>query len=285
MKSMTGFGTCSYHDEHCTVRCEIRCLNSKGLDVYIHSGMFPGEMDIQIRKMAEEILQRGKIDIFLHVHSSDILPLELNTNVLIKYYQKVMEASEILNAGKEGLLAALLRWEGVTEKKTPELSEKIKETILQCLRKSMMHAEEFRIKEGEKLYSFFLERIRSIQSCLQEIHPLVPQRLIYMKDKLQKHMSEMSVSPDANRLEQEMIYYAERLDIKEELDRFQLHLQHLQEVMKEEMPGKKMGFICMELQREINTLSNKAADAKIQKWAVLIKEEVEKLREQAMNVA
>ncbi|MCX8080276.1 MAG: DUF1732 domain-containing protein [Bacteroidia bacterium] len=284
MKSMTGFGHASLAEGGKSVKCDVRTLNGKGMDVYLHSNIFLGEQDLVLRKKAEEILQRGRVDIYITLHSDEELPVVIHTSVLKKYYSEIQKAAADINADMSGVLSTLIRMEGVSEKNSESLLLNSGNLIEKVVTAALHNADTFRRREGEKLKSFFLERIKWIENYFSEIRVLEPGRLEIQKEKIRKQLLELSAEFDMNRLEQELIYYAEKMDIREELDRFGMHLEHLKECMNEENPGKKMVFFCQELHREINTLSNKAAHAGIQKWAVSVKEEIEKFREQAMNV-
>jgi uncharacterized protein (TIGR00255 family) len=222
--------------------------------------------------------------VYLNIISSDILPVALHGEVLKKYYEEIQKIGKDIQADMQGVLAALIRMEGVVEKNTFSIDEHLRQLIYATLNEALQKTEEFRIREGEKLHVFFMERLEQIERSFEEIIKRVPLRMQKIKEKIRKQIQDLSVETDENRFEQELIYYAEKMDVQEETDRFKMHIQHLREAMKEDMPGKKMVFFCQELHREINTLSNKAMDAGIQKYAVGIKEEIEKFREQAMNV-
>lgn len=281
---MTGFGSAFRNDGKASIRCEIRCLNSKGMDVYLHTNTSLGEDDITIRQHIENKLKRGRADVYLHINFSDILPVALHGNVLKKYYEEIQNIGKDIQADMQGVLAALIRMEGVVEKNTFSIDDPLRQLIYATLNEVLQKTEEFRIREGEKLHAFFLERLEQIERPFEEITKRLPFRMQKIKEKIRKQIQDLSVEMDENRFEQELIYYAEKLDVQEETDRFKMHIQHLRDAMNEDMPGKKMVFFCQELHREINTLSNKSMDAGIQKYAVEIKEEIEKFREQAMNV-
>jgi uncharacterized protein (TIGR00255 family) len=284
IKSMTGFGSAIRSNGKSSIRFEIRCLNSKGMDVYLHTNTFLGEDDIAIRQHIENKLKRGRADVYLQINSTDILPLALHGDVLKKYFEEIQKIGKDIQADMQGVFAALIRMEGVVEKNTFSMDEPLRQLIYVTLNEALQKTEEFRIREGEKLHVFFLERLELIERSFDEIIKRVPSRMLKIKEKIRKQIQDLSVETDENRFEQELIYYAEKLDVQEEADRFKMHIQHLRDAMNEDMPGKKMVFFCQELHREINTLSNKAMDAGIQKYAVGIKEEIEKFREQAMNV-
>lgn len=284
IKSMTGFGSAIRNDGKTTVRCEIRCLNSKGMDVYLHTNSSLGEDDITLRQHIENRLKRGRADVYLQINSSDILPVVLHGEVLKKYYEEIQKIGYDVQADMQGVFAALIRMEGVLEKNAFTINEPLRQLIYSTVNDAIQSTDYFRVREGEKLSMFFQERLEQIERSFEEIVKRLPSRMLKIKEKIRKQIQDLEIEMDENRFEQELIYYAEKLDVQEETDRFKMHIQHLRDAMKEDMPGKKMVFFCQELHREINTLSNKAMDADIQKYAVGIKEEIEKFREQAMNV-
>jgi len=285
MKSMTGYGLAQFSSQTEHIQCEIKTLNSKGMDINFYSGKPLGEAELEFRKILEQRLIRGRTDLFLQIHTENDSPLKINSAVLKEYYRQLENIALELNTRNEGILASLLRLEGVTEKKRETLPSSLIAKCKDVLEQAIEQVNSYREKEGKVIQQCLAELLHSVRSDFEKIVSLEPQRTQSLKEKWKKQLLEIQGTVPPERIEQEILFFAERMDIREETDRFLLHLNHFEELLYNgECVGKKLVFLCQELHREINTLSNKSSHAEIQRYAVNIKEYLEKIREQCMNV-
>lgn len=289
IKSMTGFGKASCHYKEKTIVVEIRTLNSKTLDfgIRIPAAYRPYELDI--RNMINQSLLRGKVELSISFENGNqASPISLNKILLEQYFNELSEVSRTLGIPQSpDLLPALLRLPDVLTQPVMEADagewEHVQQTIVDAI--ELVNA--FRVSEGLHLHQDMIARIQIIEDLLGAIAPLEQNRLDALKNKLLKGLNELgeSVKPDPNRFEQELIFYLEKLDISEEKVRLEKHLSYFMETISEpESAGKKLGFIAQEIGREINTIGSKANDAAIQKIVVQMKDELEKIKEQLMNI-
>ncbi len=288
--SMTGFGNAVSETPELNIRVEVRSLNSRGLDLNIRVPKSHSEKEITLRSKLGTRLQRGKVTINIETEAIGSAAAKnlINTELLRTYYKELRAMAGEEGALGENLLSALITrpemiqpWteEGVTGQ---DDWPKIEKTLNEALDKF----DEFRKAEGEALHKELVTYIRSIEKSLEKVVLQKDTRIEKVKadlrEKLGLIMEEGRI--DENRFEQELIYYAEKLDITEEVVRLKTHLNYFLEVMEEQAPGKKLGFISQEIGREINTIGSKANDAEIQKDIVMMKEELEKIKEQCLNV-
>lgn len=289
IKSMTGFGKASCHYKEKTIVVEIRTLNSKTLDYGIRMPAAYRPYELDIRNMINQGLLRGKVELSIAFENGNqTSPISLNKTLLAQYFNELSELSRTLGIRQSpDLLPALLRLPDVLAQPTMEADagewERVQQTIVDAI--ELVNA--FRVSEGLHLQRDMIARIQIIEDLLGTIEPLEHNRLDVLKNKLLKGLNELgeSVKPDSNRFEQELIFYLEKLDISEEKVRLEKHLSYFMETISEpESAGKKLGFIAQEIGREINTIGSKANDAAIQKIVVQMKDELEKIKEQLMNI-
>ncbi len=289
IKSMTGFGKASCHYKEKTIVVEIRTLNSKTLDYGIRMPAAYRPYELDIRNMINQGLLRGKVELSIAFENGNqTSPISLNKTLLAQYFNELSELSRTLGIRQSpDLLPALLRLPDVLAQPTMEADagewEHVQQTIVDAI--ELVNA--FRVSEGLHLQRDMIARIQIIEDLLGTIEPLEHNRLDVLKNKLLKGLNELgeSVKPDSNRFEQELIFYLEKLDISEEKVRLEKHLSYFMETISEpESAGKKLGFIAQEIGREINTIGSKANDAAIQKIVVQMKDELEKIKEQLMNI-
>ena len=277
IKSMTGYGKGESRTNLKKFKVEIKTLNSKGLDISIKYPNFYLEKELTWRKKIREKLERGKIDVFINYESE-----QSKTDINHKWLKSVMKELQSLSldtiSSSDLLMMAL---------KIPEPSSNYEapnedwEAIESALIKSIDAVKAFRLKEGESLNKDLYENISKIEKNLTRISPFENERIGLLKKKIIGRLGDIEI--DKDRFEQEMIYYLEKLDINEEKVRLRLHISHFKKSMKEG-DGKKLGFISQEIGREINTLGSKSNHAEMQKIVIEMKEGLEKMKEQLLNI-
>jgi uncharacterized protein (TIGR00255 family) len=267
----------------------VRSLNSKNLDVTLKLPQIYKEKEQYLRNKVATALQRGKIELSLQLENLTV-QTEANLNKpLIEQYLHELEqiASKAGLNPSDQLLAAVLRMPDVVKQEAPgPLSENEWEIVSRTITQALQQNNEFRISEGRQLEQHLKETCLQISSLLEQIPAFEKNRLESLRNRILKSLSELkeSVQVDQNRFEQELLYYIEKFDISEEKVRLAKHIEFFFETMHEESNGKKLGFISQEMGREINTLGSKANDATIQRLVVQMKDELEKIKEQLMNV-
>jgi uncharacterized protein (TIGR00255 family) len=286
---MTGYGKDICHLEEKSVTIEIRSLNSKNLDLSIRIPQLYKEKEHILRNRVAQALERGKVELVVSIENkSDQTGYTLNKPLITQYFGELKEvATQLGTPVSEQLLAAIMRLPEVLKQESQQLDEAEWKQVLQALDKALQQTLDFRESEGEHLEKDLQNRIEQISGLLQQITPFEAERVNNLKYKLLKSLEELkdSMQHDPNRLEQELIYYLEKLDITEEKVRLSKHLEYFIETLKEPAnSGKKLGFITQEIGREINTIGSKANDAAIQKLVVQMKDELEKIKEQLMNI-
>lgn len=283
MQSMTGYGKQVLQLPTKKITIEIRTLNSKGIDIYARIPSVYREMEIEFRKIAGARLQRGKVDLSIFVeHSAGETSTKINKPVIQAY---LAELATIYDNPSSDLLAIAMRLPDVILSDIVEVEKEEVETIKKALIATLEEVEAFRVQEGEALEKDFRLRLQNIQDLLDHIESIDADRMTRLRERLLKAVAELKENVDENRFEQELIFYMERYDITEEKVRLQNHLTYFNtNLNSEESNGKKLGFICQEIGREINTIGSKANDADMQKSVIQMKDELEKIKEQALNV-
>lgn len=289
IKSMTGYGKSGYQAADRTVNLEVRSLNGKNLDINLKTpGIYKGR-EQEIRSLIGKLAVRGKIELIITVEGFNTSSYSLNKPLMEKYHQELMEFAS--KTGTEtpvsDLIAALLRLPEVVRQQPEEVGEQEWELLFQALAEAMESCNIYRITEGKVLENDMRSRAGIIGDLLESVRPLEKKRTENVRSKLLKSLESIGdlQQADPNRFEQELLYYLEKLDITEELVRLNQHLEYFTSTLDEEPPqGKKLGFIAQEIGREINTIGSKANDADIQKIVVQMKDELEKIKEQLMNV-
>ncbi len=291
IKSMTGYGNAGFENDQLIIQVEVRSLNSKFLDLSIRSPRQFSDKELEIRNIAQSILDRGKVSISVDFSTKGAseIPVSINESLFKLFYSKYKNLSESVNDSNEDIFKLALQSPNVITQISSEDKENeqdwlaVKNVITEALKK----CDAFRQDEGNSLFDKLIGNIDTIASGLDQIKAQEGKRKDRIKDKIRNHFNEWleETSFDANRFEQELIYYFEKLDITEELVRLDTHLKYFSKCLKEEtMQGKKLGFISQEIGREINTIGSKANDAEMQKHVILMKDELEKIKEQALNV-
>lgn len=289
IESMTGFGKAVCELAGKVVTIEIRSLNSKQLDIYARLPNIYKEKELEIRNQISQQLIRGKVELYITYENTDISSTaQINVPLVKSYYQQLKELVADLEAeNQESLLQTIMRFPDALKIDKEELNESEWKLISSKVEEALHHINSFRKQEGEALQKDIFNRIGIIQSQLKEITSFESDRLSRLREKMSSSVQSFieQAKIDENRFEQELIYYLEKLDITEEKVRLQNHLQFFMEVAtKESANGKKLSFIAQEIGREINTIGSKANHSDIQRIVVQMKDELEKIKEQLMNV-
>ena len=283
--SMTGFGKSNGVFESKKVSVEIRSLNSKGLDLSLKIASPYRDLETDIRKMLSENLDRGKVDVGIFIESTnESLNNIINNEVATKYYSAIKKLNESWGEAPQDYLSIVLRMPEVLNTQTAELTEEEKKWILNLVEETCGKLNDFRAQEGAALKKEFELRIGEIRSLLSQIEAFEDIRILQIKERILKGLKELEhPGLDQNRLEQEMIFYLEKLDVSEEKMRLTNHLNYFIETMNSPLSGKKLGFIAQELGREINTLGSKSNHGDMQRLVVEMKDNLEKIKEQVLN--
>lgn len=290
MYSMTGYGKQEFQINSQNYQCEIKSLNSKGLEVNFKTPSFLKSREIEIRNILGTQLERGKIDIVFSLQETQKKSLINDTEKFKMQFDFLKQFAIENGVSSDTILPALLMLqerETVSEKE--ELSDTEWEAYKMRLLETIEQVWQFRKREGVVVFDFLIERVQIISAKLVDVKAVEKDRFVRQKDKLAQMMSsnfgKVNFNPD--RLEQEMLFYIEKMDISEEISRLATHLQYFNELLvgtTEKSVGKKIGFVAQEMGREINTLGAKANDANLQRLVVDMKDELEKIKEQIANV-
>ena len=283
IQSMTGYGKSILQLPTKKITIEVKSLNSKNLDLNVRMPSYYKEKELEIRKSLASALVRGKVEFSIYVdNTGENLTSQINEVAIKQYISQLKQISD--GSDLEMLQMAMLLPEALkTEKEELDATEWAK--ISEHLKDAVSKIVTYRTDEGDVLAEDFVLRIQKIQSLLQEIIVVDMDRMVHVKQKLRKALEELEVKVDENRFEQELMYYLEKLDITEEKVRLENHLNYfIQELNSSESNGKKLGFISQEIGREINTMGSKSNFAAMQKIVVQMKDELEKIKEQNLNV-
>ena len=290
IKSMTGFVKTTVEVGNKKVIIEIKSLNSKQLDLNLRMPNLYKEKEMEVRGMVKEWLDRGKVDMCIYFDNSETdKEVQINRAVVAQYFNQMLEISESLGAAPDRgeLLQTVMRFPDTLQIKSEELKEEEWEQLRAGVEDALKAMNDFRIQEGKALITDIIHRVQLIQELSAQVPQFEKKRVEVIRLKLQEKLNEWTdvKNIDQNRMEQEIIYYIEKLDITEEKVRLANHCKYFMEtVEKEEAPGRKIGFIAQEIGREINTMGSKANDHDIQKLVVRMKDELEKIKEQSLNV-
>jgi uncharacterized protein (TIGR00255 family) len=290
LKSMTGYGSFVFDSDQMTATIEVKSLNSKFLDLSLKIPRSFNDKDTEIRNLVTKFLERGKVSITVDlVYKTEQKPkITFNKEIIKTYYQNLKDIAIEIGADTTDIYRmAFLLPETYNNNSTDTNYEEEWKQLAAAIEKAVIGCDKFRSEEGAILQNKLLEYSEKIRLNLQLVVGQDPKRIVHLREKLQRQINELvnSESFDKNRFEQEMIYYIEKFDIQEEIVRLGKHLDYFEEALKsEEANGKKLGFIAQEIGREINTIGSKANDAQIQRWVVEMKEELEKIKEQSLNV-
>ncbi|WP_298221496.1 YicC/YloC family endoribonuclease [Flavobacterium sp.] len=284
IQSMTGFGKATLQLPSKKITVEVKSLNSKGLDLNVRMPSVYRELELGLRNEIALQLERGKIDFSIYVEmTGEQTSTKINVPI-VKSYISQMKAV-IADADETELMKMAVRMPDATKTERDEIDENDWAEIQKVIKEALQNIANFRLDEGKSLEQEFLLRIGNIRQYMTDALALDPERVQAIKDRLQTAIEELKVNVDENRFEQELIYYLEKLDITEEKVRLTTHLDYFIETIKgKEANGRKLGFITQEMGREINTMGSKANHAQMQKLVVMMKDELEKIKEQVLNV-
>jgi len=281
--SMTGFGKTEAQWEDKSLSIEIRSLNSKSADINLRTPSYLREIDTEIRKRIAQKLHRGKIDlnIFIEFNGKNA-PTAINASVVKEYMAQLKQIEE---NNEIDHLAIAMRLPDTLSSERNTLQEDEKKAIFNLLDDAIKNIETYRLDEGKVLEKDFLLRLDLIETYLEDAIKTDPERSKKIEVKLRASLEELKIEIDSNRFEQELIFYLEKFDITEEKVRLQNHLDYFKKVLENDFPnGKKLGFVAQEIGREINTIGSKANHSELQKIVVQMKDELEKIKEQLLNV-
>lgn len=287
---MTGFGLSSFSLEELTVSIEVKSLNSKFLDTGIRLPKVYSEKEAEVRNLVAEKLERGKISVTVDYVKTgkQAVTQKYNETLFMAYYAELKRLADRAMAPYENLFQIALNSPDVIQPNGKEtLDPREWEKVVAAILKAIEECDAFRTLEGKVLAEKIATYIESIRTALLEVERLDPKRIEKIRSRITGRVKDFFGDEgfDLNRLEQEIIFYIEKLDIHEERVRLKTHLDHFEEALKSHQSnGKKLGFIAQEIGREINTIGSKANDAEIQKHVILMKEELEKIKEQLGNV-
>ncbi|TRZ82973.1 MAG: YicC family protein [Sediminibacterium sp.] len=287
--SMTGYGRAEATFKDKTILVEVKSLNGKQFDLRLNIPFMLKPYEVEIRNKLNESLLRGSVESTITIKSNGISkPVTVNKELAKSYYQPIVELADELGIPKENILSTLLKMPDVVSSSSEVLTEEEWKQIQDLLQEAIKALMQHRLEEGKSVEKDLLERVAAIEMHQADIEKFEPNRRVKIKEGLVK-LLEQHVGPDKydnNRLEQELIYYIEKIDISEEKVRLNNHCVYFKTVLKESEPskGKKLSFILQEMGREINTTGSKANDMEIQQSVILMKDELEKAKEQILNV-
>jgi uncharacterized protein (TIGR00255 family) len=281
---MTGFGKATLQLPTKKITVEVKSLNSKGLDLNVRMPSLYREMELGLRNEIALALERGKIDFSIFIESTaEQTSTKVNVPIVKAYIAQLQEVNA--DADETELMKMAIRMPDALKVERDEIDENDWVQIQTVIKEALANILNFRQAEGMSLEKEFQLRIGNIRQYMNDALALDPERVQAIKDRLQTAISELKVNVDENRFEQELIYYLEKLDITEEKVRLTNHLDYFLETIKgTEANGRKLGFITQEMGREINTMGSKSNHAQMQKLVVMMKDELEKIKEQVLNV-
>ena len=293
IKSMTGYGKAEAILETGKVTVEVRSLNGKTADISLKTSMLPKDKEMAVRQKIATSLTRGNIDFFMtfEPNAADSAK-KINMALAMEYYNQISElggqigAHNLWNQNPNDLLAMILRMPEVMDaKKQDVITDDNWPVVEACIDEALANINAFRAQEGEVLYKDVTSKVENIMEYSRQVETFEQERVEAIREKILSRFAELKAEPDQSRLEQEMIFYIEKLDLNEERVRLRQHCKYfLDTIATEDCPGKKLGFIAQEMGREINTTGSKANHTEIQKIVVKMKDELEKIKEQSLNI-
>lgn len=283
IQSMTGYGKHTVQLPTKKITAEIKSLNSKSLDLNARIPYNYREKELVLRELISKSLERGKVDFNLNIESiGENTTTEINENIVNQY---IKQLAKVVDGDPIELLKMAVRMPDALKTERDEVDVSEFEAIVNAVKKALDEINKYRSDEGAVLENDFIYRVDNISDLLDQVVSLDPERIAGVKERLRKGIADLKERVDENRFEQELIYYLEKYDITEEKVRLQNHLDYFSESLKShDSNGKKLGFITQEIGREINTIGSKANYAPMQQLVVQMKDELEKIKEQALNV-
>lgn len=289
IKSMTGYGKAEACLESGKITIEIRTLNGKTADVNIKSSLLPKDKELLVRQKLADRLHRGTIDFFVTYEANAVSSAKhINADLAESYFRQISELGDRLGLKADSALYlnSIIRFPDVIDNTRQDvITAENWAAVEAAIDEAISNTCDYRSREGVALYKDVTGRVQNILNLENEVESFEGERIAAVRTKLEKAISDLQLKPDQSRFEEEMIYYLEKFDINEEKVRLRQHCKYFMDTIDtEEFPGKKLGFIIQEMGREINTTGSKANHAGIQKVVVRMKDELEKIREQSMNI-
>lgn len=289
IQSMTGYGKAEASLETGKLTVEIRTLNGKSADISIKSQLLPKDKELIVRQKLSERLHRGTIDLFLNFEPNSVSAAKkINVGLAEEYFRQISELGNRLGITADSALymSSILRFPDIIDNTRQDvINESNWPAVEKAVDRAIELTCEYRDREGAALYRDVTGRVKNILELENEVESFDGERIEAVRAKISKAIAELQLKPDPARLEEEMIYYLEKYDVNEEKVRLRQHCKYFMDTIDgEKYPGKKLGFIIQEMGREINTTGSKANHAGIQKVVVKMKDELEKIREQSMNI-
>ena len=293
IKSMTGYGKAEAILETGKITVEVRSLNGKTADISLKTSMLPKDKEMAVRQKIAAALTRGNIDFFItfEPNAADSAK-KINIALAMEYYKQITDLAKEVGTSSlqinnpNDLIATILRMPEVMDaKKQDVITDENWPVVEACIDQALANINAFRAQEGEVLYKDVTSKVENIMEYSRQVETFEQERVEAIREKILSRFAELKAEPDQSRLEQEMIYYIEKLDLNEERVRLRQHCKYfIDTITNEECPGKKLGFIAQEMGREINTTGSKANHTEIQKIVVKMKDELEKIKEQSLNI-
>ena len=293
IKSMTGYGKAETILETGKITVEVRSLNGKTADISLKTSMLPKDKEMAVRQKIAASLTRGNIDFFISYepNAADSAK-KINMDLAMEYYTQISDLAKKVGTSSlqinnpNDLIATILRMPEVMDaKKQDVITDNNWPLVEACIDKALEAINAFRAQEGEVLYKDVTAKVERIMEYSRQVETFEQERIDAIREKILSRFAELKADPDQSRLEQELIYYIEKLDLNEERVRLRQHCKYfLDTITNEDCPGKKLGFIAQEMGREINTTGSKANHTEIQKIVVKMKDELEKIKEQSLNI-
>jgi uncharacterized protein (TIGR00255 family) len=290
---MTGYGKAEALLGTGKITVEVRSLNGKTADISIKTQMLPKDKEMTVRQKIAAALTRGNIDFFItfEANAADSAK-KINIDLAMEYFQQIQELGKKIGTSSlqinnpNDLIATVLRMPEVMDAKKQDVITEDNWTVVEaCIDQALANINAFRAQEGEVLYKDVTSKVENILEYSRQVEQFEQERVNAIREKILNRFAELKADPDPSRLEQEMIYYIEKLDLNEERVRLRQHCKYfIDTITNEECPGKKLGFIAQEMGREINTTGSKANHTEIQKIVVKMKDELEKIKEQSLNI-
>ena len=288
IKSMTGFGKGEVALSNKKITVEIRSLNSKQLDLNVKLPALYRTFEFDIRSRVAASVTRGKTDVNVTIENTAVnTSATINKELFREYLRQMNDTLSFsgVDAAYDAIVPVIMRMPEVVSTQAEEVSDEEQAALMQALDLALEHFNSFREQEGATLIADLLRRVDKIEELKAQVEPYEKSRCETIKNRIRENLAQLKVDVDSNRLEQEMIFYIEKLDITEEKVRLSNHCRYFREVAtNEETAGRKLGFIAQEMGREINTLGSKANEANIQILVVKMKDELEKIKEQVLNI-
>lgn len=288
IQSMTGYGKAETVIENRKYIVEIRSLNGKNCDLGIKSQLLPRDRELQVRKYIADTLVRGNIDLFITMENAagELQLRNINEELFVAYWKRLCEIAGNVDITDGNVISTILKLPDVVSSSVDTtMDEEQCELLIDAVKDAVTSLISFRTKEGEILKEDLLTRVANILSTLEECEQYEAMRIDSIRSRILPKLEELEVTCDSGRFEQEMIFYIEKLDVNEEKVRLSQHCNYFRETMEnEQYPGRKLGFIAQEMGREINTLGSKSNNADMQRCVVRMKDELEKIKEQVLNV-